>query len=133
WYKGETTTIKMMIVETTAEIMARDPLLINNLMVKPKFPRINQPINNVGFADLESFANLEDTNPIMSSTQEDEHSIAILDPNFTAVTFEESRFVPPDSMGAVGPTQYIALVNGRIKSFNKSTGLPDGVLNATTN
>src|SRR6185436_1317629 len=40
---------------------------------------------------------------------------------------------PPDSMGAVGPTQYIVAVNGRIVSFNKSTGVADGVLNATTN
>ncbi|MBK9964142.1 MAG: hypothetical protein IPP07_04275 [Holophagales bacterium] len=40
---------------------------------------------------------------------------------------------PPDSMGAVGPTQYIVAVNGRIVSFSKTTGLADGVLNATTN
>jgi hypothetical protein len=39
---------------------------------------------------------------------------------------------PPDSMGAVGPTQYIVAVNGRIVSFSKTTGLADGVLNATT-
>lgn len=40
---------------------------------------------------------------------------------------------PPDSMGAVGPAQYIVVVNGRIVSFNKTTGVADGVLNATTN
>ncbi|MEO6119306.1 MAG: hypothetical protein ABIP12_01345, partial [Terriglobales bacterium] len=40
---------------------------------------------------------------------------------------------PPDSMGAVGPTQYIVAVNGRIVSFNKTTGVADGVINATTN
>jgi hypothetical protein len=33
-------------------------------------------------------------------------------------------------MGDVGPTQFILAVNGRIRSFNKSTGNPDGVLNA---
>ena len=32
-------------------------------------------------------------------------------------------------MGAVGPTQYIVAVNGRIRSFNKTTGVADGVLN----
>src|SRR5206468_9470322 len=32
-------------------------------------------------------------------------------------------------MGAVGPIQYIVTVNGRIRSFNKSTGLADGALN----
>jgi hypothetical protein len=37
---------------------------------------------------------------------------------------------PPDVMGAVGPTQYIVAVNGRIVTFNKTTGVGDGVLNA---
>src|SRR5262249_33655083 len=35
---------------------------------------------------------------------------------------------PPDSMGAAGPTQFIVFVNGKIRSFNKATGLTDGVL-----
>jgi hypothetical protein len=37
---------------------------------------------------------------------------------------------PPDCMGAVGPSQYVIFVNGRIVSFDKSTGIADGVLNA---
>ena len=44
----------------------------------------------------------------------------------------ESGSVPPDSMGAVRPTQFIVIVNGRIKSFNKTTGVVDGVLNSST-
>jgi len=36
---------------------------------------------------------------------------------------------PPDSMGAVGPTQFIVMINGLIRTFNKSTGSADGVLN----
>lgn len=36
---------------------------------------------------------------------------------------------PPDTMGAVGPTQFIAFVNCNVVSYDKSTGLPDGVLN----
>jgi len=38
---------------------------------------------------------------------------------------------PPDDMGEVGPSQYIVFVNGRIVSFNKTTGVADGVLNTT--
>ncbi len=38
---------------------------------------------------------------------------------------------PPDDMGAIGPTQYIVAVNGIIRSFNSTTGVADGVLNAT--
>ena len=41
----------------------------------------------------------------------------------------ETGAYPPDNMGAVGPTQYILFVNGRLRSFNKTTGLADGVLN----
>jgi hypothetical protein len=37
---------------------------------------------------------------------------------------------PPDCMGAVGPTQYVVFVNGRLVTFNKATGVADGVLNA---
>lgn len=37
---------------------------------------------------------------------------------------------PPDVMGDVGPTQYIVAVNGRIISFNKTTGVADGAINA---
>ncbi|MFN8243519.1 MAG: proprotein convertase P-domain-containing protein [Ferruginibacter sp.] len=42
----------------------------------------------------------------------------------------ENGAFPPDDMGAIGPTQYIVFVNGKIRSFNKTTGVADGVLNA---
>lgn len=47
---------------------------------------------------------------------------------FTAVTFNDTQgLTPPDTMGAVGPTQYIAFCNGRLRSFHKTPpGLPDG-------
>ncbi|MFI5120388.1 MAG: hypothetical protein ACHQM4_08240 [Thermoanaerobaculia bacterium] len=38
---------------------------------------------------------------------------------------------PPDTMGAVGPTQFISFVNCNLVSYNKATGAADGVL-ATT-
>jgi len=49
---------------------------------------------------------------------------------FTAATLAETGSFPPDSMGAVGPTQFVLAVNGRIRSFNKQTGVADAVLNA---
>ena len=42
----------------------------------------------------------------------------------------ETGSFPPDSMGAVGPSQFILFVNGRIRSFDKATGLTDGVRDA---
>jgi IPT/TIG domain len=50
--------------------------------------------------------------------------------SFTGATISDtSGLVPPDSMGAVGPTQYLVTVNGRFRSFSKTTGLADGALN----
>ena len=56
--------------------------------------------------------------------------------NFTAATLSGTNptsAYPPDCMGTVGPTQYFVAVNGRLVTFNKTTGVADGVINATTN
>lgn len=51
--------------------------------------------------------------------------------SFTGATLADTSSFPPDTMGAVGPTQFIVAVNGRIRTFNKATGVADGVLNAS--
>jgi hypothetical protein len=40
---------------------------------------------------------------------------------------------PPDTMGAVGPTQFIVTLNCNFVSYNKVTGAVDGFLNASPN
>lgn len=50
--------------------------------------------------------------------------------SFLGAAVSESGFIPPDSMGAVGPTQVLVIVNGRIKVFSKSGVL--GALNVST-
>src|SRR5712691_4890578 len=52
--------------------------------------------------------------------------------SFTAATLADASGFPPDSMGAVGPTQFLVVINGRVRTFNKSTGGADGVLNTGT-
>ncbi len=49
--------------------------------------------------------------------------------SFDAATLTDTSSFPPDSNGAAGPTQYIGFQNGRIRSFNKTTGVADGVMN----
>ena len=49
--------------------------------------------------------------------------------SFKGVGLSESNFIPPDTMGDVGPTQILIHVNGRIKVFSKAGVL--GGLNAT--
>jgi len=51
--------------------------------------------------------------------------------SFLGARLSESGFVPPDSMGDVGPSQVLVIVNGRVKLFDKA-GNP-GSLNASTN
>jgi hypothetical protein len=41
----------------------------------------------------------------------------------------ETFAFPPDTMGAVGPTQVFVFLNGRMRTFNKTTGAADGVVN----
>ncbi|HEX3562642.1 MAG TPA: Ig-like domain repeat protein [Solirubrobacterales bacterium] len=43
--------------------------------------------------------------------------------SFLGVQRNESGFIPPDSMGAVGPDQVVVDVNGRIKVFDKQGNL----------
>ena len=40
--------------------------------------------------------------------------------NFLGTTISESGFIPPDTVGAVGPTQVMVLSNGRFKVFDKN-------------
>ncbi len=47
---------------------------------------------------------------------------------FDGPTLADTGAFPPDTMGAVGPTQFISFLNGRIRSFTKA-GAADGVLN----
>jgi hypothetical protein len=50
--------------------------------------------------------------------------------NFLGATLADTGAFPPDTMGAVGPTQFTVFVNGRVRTFNKTTGVADGVINA---
>jgi len=57
----------------------------------------------------------------------------VLTLNFLGATLADTEIsFPPDSMGAAGPSQFIVALNGRIRSFNKSTGVADGGINANT-
>lgn len=68
------------------------------------------------------------------SSEPDGRAAAVLAPqtsglSFNGATLNDTLAFPPDSMGAVGPTQFIVAVNGKLRSFNKTTGVADGVLN----
>ena len=59
--------------------------------------------------------------------------------NFLGARIEQTDYsfpsggFPPDTMGAVGSTQFIVAINGRIRSFDKQTGQPDLILDTIPN
>ena len=54
----------------------------------------------------------------------------VADLTFTGATLTDINAFPPDNQGAVGPSQYFVFVNGRLRTFDKTTGIADGVINA---
>ncbi len=48
--------------------------------------------------------------------------------SFDGATLTDTGAFPPDSMGTVGPTQFVVFVNGRLRTFTKA-GVADGVIN----
>ncbi len=90
-----------------------------DLPQNPNSPAVSQWPPSAGAPKLR-----EETTPLTPQT---------LGVSFTGATLADSGFVPPDSMGAAGPTQFVVMVNGRIRSFNKESGAADGVLDASTN
>ena len=51
-------------------------------------------------------------------------------PTADVAALADTGTLPPDTMGDIGPTQYLLGVNGRIRTIDKITGTADGVLNA---
>jgi hypothetical protein len=53
-------------------------------------------------------------------------------PNVTVASYgEHTSALPPDTMGDIGPTQYLVGVNGRIRTIAKASGLADGALDTS--
>lgn len=116
--------------ETVASVMQRQALTpARPIRVMPEFEgpeRDNLPQNPLSKPQ----ASYPDTGSGFTGGVE---SPFVTGTSFNAVTGPtETGAFPPDDMGAIGPTQYILAVNGRIRSFNKTTGIADGVLNVDT-
>lgn len=118
--------------ETVSEIMKRE----NNTHLKNK---ISESEEEVVYPDRRNLPQ-NPASPLKSSYPDADNSQSIQSPqtvgtNFTAATLQGTNptlAFPADNMGAVGPTQYIIAVNGRIVTFLKTTGSVDGVLNTST-
>src|SRR2546426_217044 len=134
---GTLWTGEMGILESTAQLMAREKrtaALTQDRVFKrrlraarqsfPPDPDSTPPVRWLPNGPLAG-------NPVTpgSPISTDSQTVGF---SFTAATLADASGFPPDSMGAAGPTQFLVVINGRVRTFNKNTGDADGVLNATT-
>jgi hypothetical protein len=121
------------VTETVAEIMEREartpavPSLPHE--TKPFFGRPVLPMENPSAAAVsqwppsEGGAALPGTALDAASFVVSPLAVQTVGTNFKAISLlspNESQFIPPDSMGDVGPTQILAMANGRIKVFDRT-------------
>ncbi|MES2774450.1 MAG: hypothetical protein V4722_09710 [Bacteroidota bacterium] len=132
---GVTQLIRPQHTETVGSIMDRaqkDVVQMHDIPEK-KYPKRSDLPQNPLAKPIRSFPELSTD---IKGFQAPESTQAPQTPGtaFNGVTGpNETGSFPPDVMGAVGPTQYLLFVNGRLRSFNKTTGVADGVLNANPN
>ncbi len=123
------------VVNTTAEIQARQVVLdIANAGKSPVY--LDKPYFSVDRTKLRSGpASLTPPTDIKSSLSRNGgmQKMQTLSTNFLGANLADALAFPPDSMGTIGPDQFIVAINGRIRSFDKVTGIQDGVLDVTAN
>jgi hypothetical protein len=132
---GVPVTLQPGITVTVAEIMERERLAPSLLGVVPRETHHEMELDWELKEDPNAPPPMSHWPPIENATTSS--LLAPGEPNlpqtvgtsFKGVGISESGFIPPDSMGDVGPTQVLMEVNGRIKVFSK-TGTVGG-LNAS--
>jgi hypothetical protein len=124
------------VKETTVDIMARQrraDLLAQGKPKKIRFKKEHEIPNRDHLPQNPDSPNAARWVPSQSiadsQTTLTPLSLQTLDVNFTAATLADTHSFPPDSMGTVGPSQFVVFVNGRLRTFEKATGIADGVLN----
>jgi hypothetical protein len=131
---GERLAITASISQTTAGIMAR-PQAVPPPRVFPKqrASAIDHRVIPSGGGFCSRWP-IPDVPAISSGAGAPPFAPQIPGIQFDGVTGPtETGGFPPDTNGAVGPTQFFVATNGRLRTFNKTTGVADGVLNSSTN
>lgn len=120
WNRGNSSFLSHYKTYTTEELMIQQ----EKFQAKEAMEKSNH-LHTV-WNDTDYKANLIKWAQRSHKSQKTKHPISPL--QFTAATINDTLGInPPDTMGTVGPTQYIIALNGRIRSFHKKNGgLPDG-------
>ncbi len=129
---GTPWTGEMAVQETTAQIMARgaaqqrDNANLVASEVEKILPNRAALQQNPASPNLSQFPT-----PQTPSRPAEPLAPQVPSTSFTAATLADNGAFPPDSMGAVGATQFLLCINGRIRVFDKNSGAI-GSLNTTT-
>jgi hypothetical protein len=127
WTAGERVPAAAGVVQTTQAIMERQAA------APPRRPRPQRELEAPDRSQLQPNPDALPVSryPLNPPTAPAREPNAIHTPSlsFDGATLADTGAFPPDSMGTVGPTQYVVFVNGRLRSFTKA-GAADGVLNA---
>ncbi len=132
---GQTWTGAPGITEKVDDIMARERALAGNVTagnktLKPRLiaDRSHNPQNAaspyIAGTPSRKTAGLQAETRTLLSPQ----AVGV---SFLGVQTTDTPYVPPDTMGDVGPSQILICINGRIRTFTRA-GAQDGVLDADT-
>jgi subtilisin-like proprotein convertase family protein len=121
-----------LVTETVDEMMARDRFAPPALVVLPRetHPEFEAQLSQKGNPLAPAASSWPLPEPLMSPPIGPPSLPQTVGTSFKGVALSEAAgFIPPDTMGDVGPEQILIHVNGRIKVFDKAGVL--GALNVT--
>lgn len=122
------------VVESVAEIMAREERLGDADLISPNPANLRKGTKLLPQAPEALFTSrwpfMDQSLQVQFAAADASESPFAVGVSFEGVQYSDSGKLPPDPMGAAGPTQFLVCVNGRIRVFSKEGIL--GPLNATT-
>lgn len=131
--RGSTQIGAAGIQRTSAAIMASQALADQQpqpvRIAKPRFQLDRQRLaENPNAPAVTQWPTQADTSPVGASNAT---ALSSLSTTFTGATLADTNRIPPGTMGTVGPGQFVVAINGRLRTFNKATGVADGVIDST--
>ena len=119
------------VVRTTADIMAeaaRTPAASLDL-TRPRFRKVRP--DRTGLPQNPNALPDPSTPPRLDHGGSPSVAQTVASPTVDVARLADTFSLPPDTMGDIGPTQYLVGINGRIRTINKLTGAADGFMNAS--
>jgi len=107
-------------VRTSAEIMSAAPA--DAAAIRDRRLRIRRGKTRSGLPQNRDALSSAGTQPLPRAASAEDPMTQAVGLTFTSVTLAEVDVQPPDTMGAIGPTQFLTHVNGRVRVHDKATG-----------